>query len=261
MVYVTDSRRRPVPVHCDIKRKGQCKWFNTQKGYGFIEPDDESGDVFVHQSVIQAKGFRSLVEGEPVEYYIDLAETSRAKAAKVTGPDGKNVRGNPQGRKINQPGRQKFLTQQQFGYPTQNGQLPQTLHDQQQIAAWQNMVAAAAASKTLPPQQPIPIPYYSQGQPFNGSVVHPHYLNPMQQQFYFQQQIATYQTQQYNIGTVPQPYPLSPTVGQPISSQNPEHVIQAELLRKQTELEENIVQKSTKDRDLFERKTHSSLAN
>ena len=41
-------------------KNGTCKWFNVQKGYGFIAPDDGSDDVFVHQTVVHANGFRSL---------------------------------------------------------------------------------------------------------------------------------------------------------------------------------------------------------
>ncbi len=47
---------------------GKVKWFNDQKGYGFITPDDGSKDLFVHQSEIQKDGFRTLAEGEEVEY-------------------------------------------------------------------------------------------------------------------------------------------------------------------------------------------------
>jgi CspA family cold shock protein len=49
---------------------GTVKWFNESKGYGFIAPDDGSGDVFVHFSAIQAKGFRTLVEGQKVNYEV-----------------------------------------------------------------------------------------------------------------------------------------------------------------------------------------------
>ena len=51
---------------------GTVKWFNTTKGYGFIQPDDGSKDVFVHISKLQEKGIQTLDEGQKVSY--DLEE-------------------------------------------------------------------------------------------------------------------------------------------------------------------------------------------
>jgi len=48
--------------------KGKVKWFNDSKGFGFIEVDGEAKDIFVHHTAIQADGFRSLNEGEEVEF-------------------------------------------------------------------------------------------------------------------------------------------------------------------------------------------------
>jgi cold shock protein len=48
--------------------QGTVKWFNAEKGYGFIAPDDGTADVFVHHSAIQADGFRSLEENQRVEF-------------------------------------------------------------------------------------------------------------------------------------------------------------------------------------------------
>ena len=47
---------------------GTVKWFNESKGYGFITPSDGSPDVFVHYSVIQGDGFRTLKEGQKVDF-------------------------------------------------------------------------------------------------------------------------------------------------------------------------------------------------
>ena len=53
--------------------KGTVKWFNDSKGYGFIQ-QSEGDDVFVHFSAIQADGFRTLAEGEQVEYEVSDSE-------------------------------------------------------------------------------------------------------------------------------------------------------------------------------------------
>jgi len=76
--------------------RGITKWFNNEKGYGYITPDDGADDVFVHQSEIHAPGFRSLNEGSVVEYELVVNEAiGKTKAVKVTGPNGDYVETQP----------------------------------------------------------------------------------------------------------------------------------------------------------------------
>jgi len=62
-----------------MRIKGTVKWFNDQKGFGFITPEDGSKDCFVHHSAIQSQGFRTLSEGDKVEF--DVTQGQKGPAA------------------------------------------------------------------------------------------------------------------------------------------------------------------------------------
>ena len=62
-----------------MRTVGTVKWFNDQKGFGFITPENGSKDCFVHHSSIQASGFKSLAEGDRVEF--DMIEEAKGPKA------------------------------------------------------------------------------------------------------------------------------------------------------------------------------------
>lgn len=55
---------------------GTVKWFNAQKGYGFIQPSDGSNDVFVHISAVERSGLGSIVEGQKLSYELEQDKRS-----------------------------------------------------------------------------------------------------------------------------------------------------------------------------------------
>ena len=63
-----------------MSQKGTVKWFNTQKGYGFIQPEAGGPDVFVHISAVERAGLRGLNEGQKVSYEI-VADKRTGKSA------------------------------------------------------------------------------------------------------------------------------------------------------------------------------------
>jgi CspA family cold shock protein len=62
-----------------MRTTGTVKWFNDAKGFGFITPDNGEKDCFVHHTAIQGQGFKSLAEGERVEF--DVVENAKGPAA------------------------------------------------------------------------------------------------------------------------------------------------------------------------------------
>ena len=62
---------------------GTVKWFNGQKGYGFIQPDDGSKDVFVHISAVERAGLSGLKEGQKVSYDIERGQQGKTSAVNL----------------------------------------------------------------------------------------------------------------------------------------------------------------------------------
>ncbi|HVY17150.1 MAG TPA: cold-shock protein [Rhodopila sp.] len=63
--------------------KGTVKWFNGQKGYGFIQPDDGSKDVFVHISALERAGLPTLNEGQQVTYEVERGQQGKISAVNL----------------------------------------------------------------------------------------------------------------------------------------------------------------------------------
>ncbi|HYU13825.1 MAG TPA: cold-shock protein [Stellaceae bacterium] len=62
---------------------GTVKWFNAQKGYGFIQPDDGSKDVFVHISAVEQAGIGNLQEGQKLSYELERGQQGRTSAVSL----------------------------------------------------------------------------------------------------------------------------------------------------------------------------------
>ena len=62
---------------------GTVKWFNTTKGYGFIQPDDGGRDVFVHISAVERSGMTGLSDGQKVSYDLESGRDGRSSAANL----------------------------------------------------------------------------------------------------------------------------------------------------------------------------------
>ena len=75
------------------RQNGTCKWFNATKGFGFITDSSGGGDLFVHHTCINGDGFKTLLEGEAVEFEVETDDQGRKKAVNVSGPNGCKVIG------------------------------------------------------------------------------------------------------------------------------------------------------------------------
>jgi cold shock protein len=75
--FLNSSKERPMTM-------GTVKWFNSEKGYGFIQPDDGGKDVFVHVSAVEQAGLRSLNEGQKIGYEVEAdRRTGKSSATRL----------------------------------------------------------------------------------------------------------------------------------------------------------------------------------
>jgi CspA family cold shock protein len=75
-----DSERRTIRYERHSMATGTVKWFNSQKGYGFIQPDDGSKDVFVHISAVERSGIGYLNEGQKISYEVESGRNGKSSA-------------------------------------------------------------------------------------------------------------------------------------------------------------------------------------
>ena len=68
----------------DFMTTGTVKWFNSTKGFGFIEPDDGSKDAFVHISAVERAGIGSLAEGQKVQYELQQGQNGKMSAENLS---------------------------------------------------------------------------------------------------------------------------------------------------------------------------------
>ena len=66
------------------RKEGTVKWFNSVKGYGFIQPDDGSPDAFVHISAVERAGISNLAEGQRVEYELQAGNNGKSSAENLS---------------------------------------------------------------------------------------------------------------------------------------------------------------------------------
>jgi CspA family cold shock protein len=77
------KRRKGLAIQANSRCRGTVKWFNTTKGFGFIQPAGGGGDVFVHISAVEASGLSALAEGQEVSYELAEGRDGRSAAEKI----------------------------------------------------------------------------------------------------------------------------------------------------------------------------------
>ena len=70
-----------------MSKTGTVKFFNTDKGYGFIQPDDGSADRFVHISAVQAAGMQTLNQDQRLNYEVEMGRNGKASAINLSAAD------------------------------------------------------------------------------------------------------------------------------------------------------------------------------
>ena len=85
---MTDLMRRDIfsgatPAMGDIMSVGTVKWFNSTKGFGFIQPEDGSADVFVHVSAVERAGMSDLREGQKLSFELERGKTGKMAAVNL----------------------------------------------------------------------------------------------------------------------------------------------------------------------------------